>query len=49
MQAIQRRENSCVYGSPEVIQRYSQETRRMRQQAEDIIQQIKELDEDGKE
>jgi hypothetical protein len=47
MQAIQRRETSCVYGSPEIIQRYGEETRRMRQQAEDIQQQIKELDEDG--
>lgn len=47
MQAIQRREGSCVYGSPEVIQRYGEETRRMHQQAEEIRQQIKELDEDG--
>lgn len=46
-QAIQRRENSCVYGSPEVIQHYGEETRRMHQQAEEIRQQIKELDEDG--
>ncbi len=49
LQAIQRRENSCVYGSPEVIERYGQETRRMRQEAADLQQQIEDLDnESGK-
>lgn len=33
---ITRRENSCVYGSPEIIQEYGQETRRLRAQLEEI-------------
>jgi hypothetical protein len=41
---IQRRESSCVYGSPEIIQQYGQETRRLKQEAENIINQIKELE-----
>ena len=44
LQAIKRRENSCVYGSPEVIERYGQETRRMRQEAAKLQQQIEDLD-----
>ena len=40
---IRERESSCVYGSPEIIQQYGEETRRLRQEAENIIQQIKEL------
>lgn len=47
LQAIQRRENSCVYGSPEVIQRYGEETRRMRQEAEELQRQLNELDNDS--
>ena len=47
MQAIQRRESSCVYGSPEIIQRYGEETRRMRQEAADLQQQIEDLDNDS--
>ena len=47
MQAIERRESSCVYGSPEIIQQYGEETRRMRQQAEELRDQINELDNDG--
>ena len=42
--ALQRREGACVYGSPEVIQRFGEETRRMRQEAEDLEKQIRELD-----
>lgn len=44
LEAIKRRESACVYGSPEVIQRYGEETRRMRQEAEELRQQINELD-----
>ena len=40
---IQRREGACVYGSPEIIEQYGQETRRLRQEAEQLQQQIKEL------
>ena len=42
--AIRRREGACVYGSPEVIQRYGEETNRLRKEAESIRQQIIELD-----
>ena len=33
---IIQRENSCVYGSPEIIQEYGNETRRLRAQLEEI-------------
>lgn len=42
--SIQRREGACVYGSPEVIQRYGEETRRLKQEAESIRQQLQEID-----
>ena len=42
--ALQRREGACVYGSPEIIQQYGEETRRMRQEVEELRQQIRELD-----
>lgn len=42
--AIKRREGACVYGSPEVIQRYGEETQRLKKEAESIRQQLKELD-----
>lgn len=41
---IQRREGACVYGSPEIIQQFGEETRRLRQEAESIKQQIKDLE-----
>lgn len=47
--AVQRREGSCVYGSPEVIQRYGQETQRLRYQANEIRSQIQEIEEQIKE
>jgi hypothetical protein len=43
-QTIKRREGACVYGSPEVIQRYGEETRRLKQEAKDIEKQLEELD-----
>ena len=42
--AISNREGACVYGSPEIIEEYGRETERMRQEAEEIQSQIKELD-----
>lgn len=42
--ALQRREGACVYGSPEIIQQYGEETRRMRQELTDLQDQLKELD-----
>lgn len=45
-QAIQRREGACVYGSPEVIQQFGEETRRMKQEAEEIRKQLDELNND---
>ena len=42
--AIRRREGACVYGSPEVIKKYGEETNRLKKEAESIRQQIEELD-----
>ena len=42
--ALEDREGACVYGSPEIIQKYGEETERMRQEVEEIQNQIKELD-----
>lgn len=44
-QALMRREGACVYGSPEIIQSYGEETRRMRQEIEDLKDELKKLDE----
>jgi len=33
---LTRREGSCVYGSPEIIQEYSAETKRLRNQLNEI-------------
>lgn len=41
--AIRERESSCVYGSPEIIEEYGRETRRMRQEAEELEKQLQEL------
>ena len=41
---IRQRESACVYGSPEIIQQYGEETRRLKKEAEDIVNKIKELD-----
>ena len=41
---IRRRESACVYGSPEIIQQYGEETRRLKKEAEDIVNKIKELE-----
>ena len=39
------RESSCVYGSPEIIEEYSRETNRLREEVLKIEQALKELDE----
>ena len=41
---IKDREMACVYGSPEVMQSYSEETSRKRQQAAAIQKELEELD-----
>lgn len=41
---IQEREMSCVYGSPEVMDRYRQRTAEIRQEAQNIEKEIEELD-----
>ena len=41
--ALREREGACVYGSPEVLEEYSRETQRMRQEVEEIQKQIDEL------
>ena len=45
--AIQRREGACVYGSPEIIQKYGEETRRMKEELEGVRKELKELDKPG--
>ena len=41
--ALQRREGACVYGSPEIIEEYGRETRRLRGEAENLENELKEL------
>jgi hypothetical protein len=40
---IYERENSCIYGSPEVMEEYGNETRRMRGELEELQKQLKGL------
>ncbi|MBO4328478.1 MAG: hypothetical protein J5831_03585 [Bacteroidales bacterium] len=40
---LQRREGACVYGSPEVIERYRQETERLRSEAQDLQKELMHL------
>lgn len=41
---LHRREGACVYGSPEVMEHYSEETSRMQQELEEAKNQFKELE-----
>lgn len=41
---IFERENACVYGSPEIIEEYGRETRRLRGELEKIEKELKGLD-----
>lgn len=38
---VEDRENSCVYGSPEIIQEYGQETLRMRYELQELEEEYK--------
>lgn len=40
---IYERENSCIYGSPEVMEEYGNETSRMVSELEELQKQLKEL------
>ena len=42
--ALQRREGACVYGSPEVMERYKEKTNELRQEIMEVEKQLKELD-----
>jgi len=42
--AIQRREGACVYGSPEIIQQYGEETQRLRDELEAARKELRDLD-----
>lgn len=42
--ALQRREGACVYGSPEIIQKYGEETRRMKDELEAVRKELRDLD-----
>lgn len=41
--ALQRREGACVYGSPEIIEEYGRETRRMRDEVEALRKELRDL------
>ena len=41
--AIERREGACVYGSPEIIQEYGQETERVRDELKAVKKELREL------
>lgn len=43
-EVLTRREGSCVYGSPEIIEAYGAETRRLRSQLEEINTRLEEDD-----
>lgn len=43
---LKRRESACVYGSPEVMQRYGEQTNKIRQQMNEIQQELQKLDEE---
>lgn len=40
---IQRREGACIYGSPEVIEKYGKETNRLREEAQKIHKELMSL------
>ena len=42
--ALQRREGACVYGSPEVLEEYGKETRRLRNELEAVRKELRELE-----
>lgn len=42
--ALQRREGACVYGSPEVLEEYGKETRRMRDELEAVRKELRKLE-----
>lgn len=45
---LQRREGACVYGSPEVIERYGKETQRLRDEAQKIHKELLRLKDERK-
>jgi len=42
--ALKQREGACIYGSPEVMQRYGEKTREMQEELEEAQRQLQELD-----
>ena len=41
---LQHREGACIYGSPEVMERYRNETNRLKTEAAEIQKQLEDLD-----
>ena len=41
---LRRREGACIYGSPEVMERYKEETNRLRQQEAELVKALSDLD-----
>ena len=44
LNTIKERESSCIYGSPEVMEEYSRETWRLKEQANELEMQLMELE-----
>ncbi len=40
---IMERESSCIYGSPEVMEQYGNETRRLKSELDELQKQLKDL------
>lgn len=43
---LSERESSCIYGSPEVMEEYEKETRRLYQEAQQLADELNELNKD---
>ena len=43
---LKRREGACIYGTPEVMEEYGRETRRMQEELQGLKNQLKELNQE---
>ena len=40
---IQEREGACIYGTPEIMEQYGEETRRLNAELEELTRELEEL------